>query len=65
VSAPIDYPTVLAGLEDELVNLITESLWQLERITELQKKIRAVTRCMEQGIAGMTFPPVTTPGSLN
>ena len=66
VSAPVDYPAMLVSLENELVNLITESLWQLERIAELQKKIRWVTQSMEEGMAGMTFPPVTAGrGNLN
>ena len=65
VSASIDYPATLAALETELVNLITESLWQLERISELQAKIRKVTQSMEQGLAGMSFPPVLPEGSLN
>jgi hypothetical protein len=65
VSASIDYPATLALLENELVNLITESLWQLERIADLQNKIRAVTQSMEQGLADLTFPPVGSPGGAN
>ena len=65
VTANIDYPALLASLENELVNLITETLWQLERIAELQRKIRSVTERMEQGLAGMTFPPASAPTHLN
>ena len=65
VSAHLDYPATLAALETELVNLITESLWQLERIAELQNKIRSVTQSIEQGLSEMTFPPVQSPGSAN
>ena len=65
MSEHTDYPATLAALENELVNLITESLWQLERIAELQNKIRVVTQSIEQGLSAMTFPPVQSPGSLN
>jgi hypothetical protein len=65
VSAPIDYPAILAALENELADLITESLWQLERIGDLQRKIRAVTQQMEDGLAALTFPPAAPSGSLN
>ena len=65
MSEPIDYPATLAALENELVNLITESLWQLERIAELQNKIRVVTKNIEEGLSAMTFPPVRSPGSVN
>ena len=65
VPANIDYPALLASLENELVNLITETLWQLERIGELQRKIRSVTEEMERGLAGMTFPPAGRSTHLN
>ena len=65
MSASIDYPAIIAALENELVNLITESLWQLERIAEVQQKLRAMTARMEEGLANLALPPLSTPGSLN
>ena len=65
MSAPIDYPATIAALETELVNLITESRWQLERIAELQARIRNVTATMEQGLATLSFPPVHSAGGSN
>ena len=63
--ANIDYSDVLASLENELINHITEALWQLERIGELQQKLREVTAQMEQGLAGMTIPPANDRSHLN
>jgi hypothetical protein len=65
VSAPIEHPATLAALETELINLITESLWQMERIAELQNKIRAITQSMEQGLATLNIAPLDSSGSLN
>ena len=65
LSAPFEHPATLAALETELINLITESLWQLERIAELQNKIRAITRSMEQGLATLNIMPLDSSGSLN
>jgi hypothetical protein len=38
-----DYQAVLLNLETELLHLITESLSQLERISEVQWRIKEVT----------------------
>lgn len=65
VHANIDYPAILASLENELVNLVTETLWQMERISDLQRRIRRVTDQMERGLADMTFPPANAPTHLN
>jgi hypothetical protein len=65
VTASTDYSAILSTLENELADLITESLWQLERIGDLQRKIRAVTQQMEEGLAALTFPPAISPASLN
>ena len=61
VPANIDYPALLASLENELVNLITETLWQLERIGELQRKIRSVTEEIRAHESRMSLPPETSP----
>ena len=65
MNANIDYPAILASLENEMVNLVTETLWQMERISDLQRRIRTVTEQMEQGLSAMTFPPVNATAHLN
>jgi hypothetical protein len=65
VTANIDYPAILDSLENEMVNLVTETLWQMESIRGLQRKIQVITEQMDQGLSAMTFPPANAPAHLN